>query len=87
MEGFASDPKGRRADSPGEIPALGLRDVAWRLYDSLASDRILLIAAGVTFYLLLSIFPARSMGSSPIHPRSSIVSASSVRRCRNRHSS
>lgn len=63
MEGLAatSDPKGRRADSPGEIPALGLRDVAWRLYDSLASDRILLIAAGVTFYVLLSIFPAISV--------------------------
>ncbi|GLR54266.1 YihY/virulence factor BrkB family protein [Shinella yambaruensis] len=63
MEGFSatSDPKGRRADSPGEIPALGLRDVAWRLYDSLTTDRILLIAAGVTFYLLLSIFPAISV--------------------------
>lgn len=57
----ATDPKGRNADAPGEIPALGLRDVAWRLYDSLASDRILLISAGVTFYLLLSIFPAISV--------------------------
>ncbi len=63
MEGFSatSDPRGRRADSPGEIPALGLRDVAWRLYESLATDRILLVAAGVTFYLLLSIFPAISV--------------------------
>lgn len=63
MEGFAttSDPRGRRANSPGEIPARGLRDVAWRLYESLTSDRILLIAAGVTFYLLLSIFPAISV--------------------------
>lgn len=57
----ATDPKGRNADAPGEIPTLGLRDVAWRLYDSLASDRILLISAGVTFYLLLSIFPAISV--------------------------
>lgn len=63
MEGFAttSDPRGRRANSPGEIPGRGLRDVAWRLYESLTSDRILLIAAGVTFYLLLSIFPAISV--------------------------
>lgn len=61
QEHEATDPKGRSADSPGEIPVLGLRDVAWRLYDSLASDRILLIAAGVTFYLLLSIFPAISV--------------------------
>jgi len=63
MEGFAttSDPRGRRANSPGEIPARGLRDVAWRLYESLTSDRILLVAAGVTFYLLLSIFPAISV--------------------------
>ncbi|WP_439632276.1 YihY/virulence factor BrkB family protein [Shinella sp.] len=35
--------------------------MAWRLYESLTSDRILLIAAGVTFYLLLSIFPAISV--------------------------
>lgn len=61
MDERATDPKGRNADSPGEIPAPGLRDVVWRLYDSLASDRILLIAAGVTFYLLLSIFPAISV--------------------------
>lgn len=33
----------------------------WRLYHSLTTDRILLIAAGVTFYLLLSIFPAISV--------------------------
>lgn len=57
----STDPKGRNADAPGEIPALGLRDVAWRLYGGLASDRILLISAGVTFYLLLSIFPAISV--------------------------
>ena len=52
--------RGRDADSPAEIPARGLKDVFWRLYASLTEDRISLIAAGVTYYLLLALFPAVS---------------------------
>jgi len=52
--------RGREADSPEEIPPPGLKDVFWRVYGSLAQDRITLIAAGVTYYLLLALFPAAS---------------------------
>ncbi|MBZ9657300.1 YihY/virulence factor BrkB family protein [Phyllobacterium lublinensis] len=50
--------RGRNADSPAEIPALGWRDVLYRVYQSLEQDRVMLIAAGSTFYLLLALFPA-----------------------------
>lgn len=52
--------RGREAESPSEIPARGLKDVVWRLYSALTEDRITLIAAGVTYYLLLALFPAMS---------------------------
>jgi membrane protein len=40
-----------------EIPAQGWKDILLRVYHGISEDRILLVAAGVTFYLLLSIFP------------------------------
>lgn len=56
-ESVGSD-RGRDAKSPGEIPARGLRDVFWRVIEAVMVDRVTLIAAGVTYYLLLSLFPA-----------------------------
>jgi membrane protein len=50
--------RGRTADSPFEIPLLGWKDVLLRVYHSLEQDRVMLIAAGSTFYLLLALFPA-----------------------------
>ncbi|MGI0522822.1 YihY/virulence factor BrkB family protein [Rhizobium giardinii] len=50
--------RGRDADTPNEIPAKGFRDVFWRLVSEVSEDRVTLIAAGVTFYILLSLFPA-----------------------------
>ena len=50
--------RGREAESPGEIPARGWKDVLFRVYHSLEQDRVMLIAAGSTFYLLLALFPA-----------------------------
>ena len=50
--------RGSDAESPGEIPAKGLRDVFWRVVDAVIVDRVTLIAAGVTYFLLLSLFPA-----------------------------
>jgi membrane protein len=50
--------RGRRADKPGAIPAKGWKDIAWRVYENIQNDRVLLIAAGVTFYALLALFPA-----------------------------
>jgi membrane protein len=48
---------GRSADTPSELPARGWKDILLRVYHGISADRIPLVAAGVTFYLLLSIFP------------------------------
>jgi membrane protein len=50
--------RGRQADAPVSIPARGWRDVGWRVWEGFNNDRILLVAAGATFYLLLALFPA-----------------------------
>lgn len=49
---------GRQAQAPGEIPLTGWKDIFRRLYGKFSRDRVLAIAAGVTFYGLLAIFPA-----------------------------
>jgi membrane protein len=49
--------RGRSAETPSEIPALGWKDILWRVYRGISENRILLVAAGVTFYALLAIFP------------------------------
>ncbi|XYD09072.1 YihY/virulence factor BrkB family protein [Methylobacterium sp. NMS12] len=50
--------RGRKADTPSEIPAKGWKDIAFRLYQEFSNDRLLLVAAGVTFYAILALFPA-----------------------------
>ena len=50
--------RGREADWPSEIPARGWKDIGWRIWSEVSEDRVLLIAAGATFYLLLALFPA-----------------------------
>jgi membrane protein len=50
--------RGRHADAPTQIPPKGLKDVFWRLVSEIVADRVMLIAAGVTYYLLLASFPA-----------------------------
>ncbi len=50
--------RGRAADHPGEIPSPGWWDIATRVYLEFNKDRVLSVAAGVTFYTLLSLFPA-----------------------------
>jgi membrane protein len=50
--------RGRYAAAPADIPARGWKDILWRCYGRLTEERILTIAAGVTFYTLLAIFPA-----------------------------
>ena len=51
-------PRGRNAETPTDIPALGWKDIAFRVKDEIAADRVGLIAAGVAFYGLLALFPA-----------------------------
>lgn len=48
----------REAQSPSEVLAAGWKEVIWRVYDAVQRDRIMLIAAGVTYYGLLALFPA-----------------------------
>ncbi|NLS06759.1 YihY/virulence factor BrkB family protein [Rhizobium sp. P32RR-XVIII] len=50
--------RGRDADTPNQIPLKGLKDVFWRIVAEIIDDRVMLIAAGVTYYLLLALFPA-----------------------------
>ena len=50
--------RGRAADHPSEIPASGWRDIGTRIYQEFVKDRVLSVAAGVTFYTLLSLAPA-----------------------------
>jgi membrane protein len=52
------DHLGRNAKSPAQIPARGWWQVAKRVVSEVNEDRIMLTAAGVTFYLLLALFPA-----------------------------
>ncbi|MEC5289723.1 YihY/virulence factor BrkB family protein [Aurantimonas sp. C2-6-R+9] len=49
--------RGRHADRPGEIPAAGWKRILWRVYEEMGDDRVTLVAAGVTYYLLLAIVP------------------------------
>lgn len=50
--------RGRGAAAPSEIPARGWKDILLRVYANISEHRVLAIAAGVTFYVLLAIFPA-----------------------------
>ncbi len=57
-DGSNADKAGRQADKPTEIPAKGWWQIAKRVFAQISEDRILAEAAGVTFYVLLAIFPA-----------------------------
>jgi membrane protein len=50
--------RGRHATHPLQIPWRGWRDIFWRTYQEMQSDRLLSIAGGVAFFVLLAIFPA-----------------------------
>jgi membrane protein len=50
--------RGRHADEPTRIPWPGWKDILWRTYARISSDRLLLIAGGVVFYGLLATVPA-----------------------------
>lgn len=54
----ANSGHGKSADSPARIEPAGWYEIAVRTYGEIARDRVLAVAAGVTFYGLLAIFPA-----------------------------
>ena len=51
------DARGRDVSTPTEIPARGWKEIALRIYHGISEDRIVAIAAGVVFFVLLAIFP------------------------------
>lgn len=52
------DGRGRSANTPSQIPSRGWKDILLRVYDNVSEHRVLTLAAGMTFYGLLAIFPA-----------------------------
>jgi membrane protein len=49
--------RGRHAATPSDIPARGWKDILLRVWKNIGEDRVMLVAAGVS-YCLLAIFPA-----------------------------
>jgi membrane protein len=58
MADIERDRRGRSADKPVDIPVKGWKDIFWRVYEDFSQHRIPAVAAGVTYYALLAIFPA-----------------------------
>jgi membrane protein len=53
-----TDDRGRHASSPSDIPAKGWKDILLRVYANISKHRVLALAAGMTYYSILAIFPA-----------------------------
>jgi membrane protein len=51
------DLRGRHAQTPAQIPPAGWRDVALRVFHGISENRITTISGGVTFFVLLALFP------------------------------
>ncbi len=49
--------RGRNAVSPSHLNFEAWKDILWRVWAEFNEDRVTLIAAGATFYLLLALFP------------------------------
>jgi membrane protein len=53
-----TDDRGRGATTPSEIPPRGWKDILLRVYTNFSQHRIMSLAAGMTYYSILAIFPA-----------------------------
>jgi membrane protein len=53
----SNDWHGRTANNPAELGSAGWRDVIVRTYKEVQEDRLIIVAGGIAFYGLLSIFP------------------------------
>src|ERR1700756_3962396 len=49
--------RGREANHPGEIPPVGWKDVVWRAWREISDQNLFLVAGGVTYAVLLALFP------------------------------
>jgi membrane protein len=50
--------RGRSARTPSEMPGRGWKDILLRIWKNIGKDRVIVVAAGVTFYSILAVFPA-----------------------------
>ena len=53
--------RGRIAQRPHQIPRKGWTDILWRTGASYFGDRVGFVSGGVTFFVLLSLFPTLAM--------------------------
>jgi len=49
--------RGHEADHPGEIPPRGWKGILWRAWAEISDQNLFLIAGGVTYAVLLALFP------------------------------
>jgi membrane protein len=49
--------RGREAEHPGQIPSGGWKDVLWRAWGEIGEANLFLIGGGVTYALILALFP------------------------------
>jgi membrane protein len=49
--------RGREADHPGHIPPPGWKDILWRAWKEVSDQNLFLIAGGVTYAVILALFP------------------------------
>jgi membrane protein len=54
---YSEKARGREADHPGEIPPRGWKDILWRAWAEISDQNLFLIAGGVTYAVLLALFP------------------------------
>lgn len=57
-QGPGSDPRGRRAEKPTQIPKRGWKDVLVRSFREFKADNISMVAAAAAFYAWLALLPA-----------------------------
>ncbi len=55
-----NDGHGLAARKPSQFPLKGWKEILARVFSEISDDRVMLIAAGVTYYLLLALIPALS---------------------------
>jgi membrane protein len=49
--------RGREAEHPSDIPPRGWKDILWRAWAEISDQNLFLIAGGVTYAVLLALFP------------------------------
>src|SRR6478609_1050270 len=50
--------RGRAAVRPSEIPSLGWKDIVYRVFWSISTDRLVALSGSAAFFTLLALFPA-----------------------------